>query len=185
MHHPKEGDFITVQSYKHDGTLHRTWQDCMVLKANEDSIITCNDHTPVVESNGRQWVTREPALLYFHKKYWFNIVCMIRKSGISYYSNLASPYVLDDEALKYIDYDLDVKIFPDGEKKLLDIDEYLAHGAEMQYPQSFDLIIKSSLLELVRWINEGKGPFSQAYVDMWYDRYCELSYLQKYHLPHK
>lgn len=29
---PKEGDFITIQSYKHDGSLHRTWRDTMVLK---------------------------------------------------------------------------------------------------------------------------------------------------------
>ena len=49
---------------------------------------------------------------------------MIRDNGISYYCNLASPYILDQEALKYIDYDLDVKVFADGEKKLLDVDEY-------------------------------------------------------------
>ena len=36
---------------------------------------------------------------------------MIRDNGISYYCNLASPFVLDKEALKYIDYDLDVKVF--------------------------------------------------------------------------
>ena len=32
-----------------------------------------------------------------------------------YYCNMASPYYLDEEALKYIDYDLDVKVFTDGE----------------------------------------------------------------------
>lgn len=41
---------------------------------------------------------------------------MIRENGVSYYCNLASPAVLDKEALKYIDYDLDVKVFPNGEK---------------------------------------------------------------------
>ncbi len=30
MRLPKEGDFITIQSYKHDGSLHRTWRDTMV-----------------------------------------------------------------------------------------------------------------------------------------------------------
>ena len=29
---PKEGEFVTIQSYKHDGHLHRTWRDTMVLK---------------------------------------------------------------------------------------------------------------------------------------------------------
>ena len=120
---PKEGDFITIQSYKHDGSLHRTWRDTMVLKTNENSIIGVNDHTLVTESDGRRWVTREPAIVYFHKKFWFNIIGMIRENGVSYYCNLASPYTLDNEALKYIDYDLDVKVFADGEKigKITDV----------------------------------------------------------------
>ena len=96
----------------------------MVLKTTENAIIGVNDHTLVTESDGRRWVTREPAIVYFHKKYWFNIIAMIRNNGISYYCNMASPYYLDEEALKYIDYDLDVKIFTDGEKRLLDVEEY-------------------------------------------------------------
>ena len=100
---PKEGDFITIQSYKHDGSLHRTWRDTMVLKTTENAVIGVNDHTLVTEADGRRWVTREPAIVYFHKKYWFNIIAMIRDNGISYYCNLASPYILDQEALKYID----------------------------------------------------------------------------------
>ena len=63
----KEGDFITIQSYKHDGSLHRTWRDTMVLKTTENAIIGVNDHTLVTESDGRRWVTREPAIVYFHK----------------------------------------------------------------------------------------------------------------------
>lgn len=116
MRLPKEGDFITIQSYKHDGSLHRTWRDTMVLKTTENALIGVNDHTLVTENDGRRWVTREPAIVYFHKKYWFNIIAMIRETGVSYYCNLASPYILDPEALKYIDYDLDVKVFADGEK---------------------------------------------------------------------
>ena len=100
---PKEGDFITIQSYKHDGSLHRTWRDTMVLKITENAIIGVNDHTLVTESDGRRWITREPAIVYFHKKYWFNIIAMIRDNGVSYYCNLASPFHIDQEALKYID----------------------------------------------------------------------------------
>ena len=79
MKQPKEGEFITIKSYKHDGSLHRTWRDTMVLKTSDQSIIGCNDHTLVTESDGRRWVTREAALLYYHQHFWFNIVAMIRK----------------------------------------------------------------------------------------------------------
>ena len=175
MHVPKEGDFITIQSYKHDGSLHRTWRDTMVLKTSEHSIIGVNDHTLVTEADGRRWVTREPAIVYFHKKYWFNIIAMIRDRGVSYYCNLASPYVLDAEALKYIDYDLDVKVFPDGEKRLLDVDEYEDHRLKMHYSKDIDFILKENVKILVDWINNHKGPFSDEYIQLWYERYQQLS----------
>ena len=167
---PREGDFITIKSYKHDGSLHRTWRDTLVLKTSENA-----DHTLVTEDDGRRWVTREPALVYFHKHYWFNIVTMIRDNGISYYCNLASPAVLDREALKYIDYDLDVKVFPNGERRLLDVDEYEAHGAKWHYSAETDKILKHNVLTLVDWIDRGRGPFSKEYVEIWYNRYLELS----------
>ncbi len=163
-------------SYKHDGSLHRTWRDSMILKTSDQSIIGCNDHTLVTEADGRRWVTREPALLYYHKHYWFNVVTMIRQKGVSYYCNLASPYVIDDEALKYIDYDLDIKVFPDGEKRLLDVDEYELHRKIMNYPSDIDHILKENVKILVEWINEGKGPFSPEYVELWYERYNQLSH---------
>ena len=163
-----------MRSYKHDGSLHRTWRDTMVLKTNENSIIGVNDHTLVTESDGRRWVTREPAIVYFHKKFWFNIIAMIRENGVSYYCNLASPYLLDNEALKYIDYDLDIKVFADGEKKLLDVEEYERHKRQMSYPDDIDFILKENVKILVDWINEGKGPFSKEYVAIWYDRYRQL-----------
>lgn len=145
------------------------------IKTSEHSMIGVNDHTLVTESDGRRWVTREPAIVYFHKKYWFNVIAMIREKGVSYYCNLASPFLLDDEALKYIDYDLDIKVFPDGEKRLLDVDEYEMHSKMMNYPNDIDFILKENVKILVDWINNGDGPFSEGYIDIWYNRYKQLS----------
>lgn len=174
MQLPKEGDYIAIQSYKHDGHFHRNWRDTMVLKASENAIIGCNDHTLVTEADGRRWVTREPAIVYFHRHYWFNIIAMIRDTGVTYYCNLASPYTMDKEALKYIDYDLDIKVFPDGEKRLLDVYEYAAHATEWNYPLEIDQILRGSVHELIRFVDEEKGPFAPGFVDLWYKRYQEL-----------
>ena len=176
MQIPKEGDYVAIKSYKHDGSLHRTWRDTMVLKTSDDAIIGCNDHTLVTESDGRRWVTREPAVLFFHRHFWFNVIAMIRDNGVSYYCNLASPMTIDQEALKYIDYDLDVKVFPDGEKRLLDVDEYEAHSKLWGYPKTTDRILKANVNTLVDWIDHGKGPFSQAYINLWYERYQQLAH---------
>ena len=174
MNMPREGEFIAIKSYKHDRSLHRTWRDTMVLKNTDNEFIGVNDHTLVTEDDGRRWVTREPAIVYFHRHYWFNIIAMIRDNGVSYYCNLASPFTMDKEALKYVDYDLDVKVFPNGEKKLLDVDEYQAHGLKWEYSEELDMILKSNVKVLVDWINNAKGPFSKEYIDLWYRRYRML-----------
>lgn len=168
---PKEGQRVRIQSYKHDGNIHRVWKETVVLKATEDIIIGGNDHTLVTESDGRCWVTREPAIVYFHKELWFNVICMFREDGIYYYCNLSSPYVYDGEGIKYIDYDLDIKVFPDGKYHLLDEDEYLVHKKRMKYSNDIDEILKVNVDILQEWIEQEKGPFATDFVKIWYQRF--------------
>ncbi|MFS0752475.1 DUF402 domain-containing protein [Oceanobacillus sp. 1P07AA] len=168
---PNAGSKVSIQSYKHNGQLHRTWENSVILKGTESVVIGANDRTKVVESDGRSWITREPAICYFHSKYWFNIIGMLRNDGIYYYCNISSPFVYDGEALKYIDYDLDVKVFPDMTFQLLDEDEYEEHRNLMNYPQVIDRILHQQLEILIRWIRQGKGPFSPDFVDNWYEMY--------------
>nr|WP_255783483.1 DUF402 domain-containing protein [Oceanobacillus alkalisoli] len=168
---PEPGSRIEIQSYKHDGTLHRIWESSLVLKGTESEIIGANDRTKVKESDGRVWLTREPAICYFHSEHWFNIIGMIRNNGIHYYCNLSSPFIYEDGALKYIDYDLDVKVFPDMTYHLLDEDEYSLHSKIMHYPIEIDRILQKNLKLLKHWIHQQKGPFAPDFIDNWYERY--------------
>ena len=43
------------------------------------------------------------------------------------------------------------------------------------YSPEIDKILKHNVLTLVDWINNGKGPFSKEYVEIWYNRYLQLS----------
>ncbi|MEN1970192.1 DUF402 domain-containing protein [Lentibacillus sp. N15] len=168
---PKAGSKIQIHSYKHNGQLHRIWENSLVLKGTESIVIVANDKTEVIESDGRTWVTREPAICYFHAKVWFNIIGMLRNDGIYYYCNIGSPFVYDREALKYIDYDLDVKVYPDMTFDILDEDEYEEHKAQMGYPLVIDRILYKNLDVLLRWIRQRKGPFAADFIDEWYERY--------------
>lgn len=107
---PKLYQDIQIQSYKHDESLHRIWEKATVLEATDEYVIVANKRTKVIESNGRFWHTREPSVTWFYKNHWFNIIGIIKKDSIHFYCNIASPYLIDDEALKYIDYDLDIKV---------------------------------------------------------------------------
>ncbi|TCT17945.1 hypothetical protein EDD68_12618 [Melghiribacillus thermohalophilus] len=171
MRIPEPGQTIVIQSYKHNGQLHRVWEETTLLKGTRNLMIGANDRTKVTESDGRTWITREPAICFFHTQYWFNVIGMIRNDGVYYYCNISSPFVFDEEALKYIDYDLDIKVFPDMTYTLLDEDEYEEHKRRMNYPKVLDQILRNNVEILESWILQRKGPFSPEFVDQWYERY--------------
>lgn len=81
------------------------------------------------------------------------------------------PFVYDAEALKYIDYDLDVKVYPDMTYDLLDEDEYAEHKEQMSYPVVLDRILEQNVEHLLRWVRQRQGPFAPDFIDQWYERY--------------
>lgn len=168
---PKEGQNVQIQSYKHNGKIHRIWSETTILKGTNHVIIGGNNRTLVTESDGRTWVTREPAIVYFHAEYWFNVICMFREDGVYYYCNLSSPFVCDNEAIKYIDYDLDIKVYPNGKYHLLDEDEYQQHMKQMNYPKEIDLILRRNVDILQQWIERKKGPFAPDFIKVWQERF--------------
>ncbi len=168
---PRSGETIEIHSFKHNGHIHRVWKETTVLKCTSQIFIGANDQTKVIEADGRSWTTREPAICYFHSEHWFNIIGMLRNDGIYYYCNLSSPFIVDEEALKYIDYDLDIKVFPDMTFTLLDEDEYEDHRRKMNYPAEIDEILKRNIEILTHWIYQKKGPFAPEFVDKWYEHY--------------
>ena len=40
---PVEGETIQIHSYKHNGRIHRVWQETMVLKATKNVVIGANE----------------------------------------------------------------------------------------------------------------------------------------------
>ena len=172
---PEKHTYLYVHSYKHDGKMHRTWAKGFVLDANEECITIVNNKTLVSESDGRKWYTREPAIWFLFPNSWFNVICMIRKSGVYYYCNLASPALYDTEAIKYIVYDLDVKVYPDGNLIHLDEDEYIEHKRIMGYPAEIDRIIRYSEKELIRRIERNEKPFQESYILELYEKYQAIN----------
>lgn len=170
----KIGDIIYIQSYKHDGSLHRTWSSATVLDDDDEKTVVITYKTWVVESNGRKWFTKEPAICFYYKKKWINIISMIRKQGIFYYCNLASPSIYDGEALKNIDYDLDIKLFPDGKSILLDEDEFLIHQRQMKYGNELIDIIVSEKDNLQYMVDHRFGPFKDEVINDYFTRYLHL-----------
>lgn len=170
----KETDRVFIQSYKHDGSLHRTWAKGFVIEANAARTVVVTNHALVSEADGRRWITREPAVCFFYPDEWFNVISMIRKTGVYYYCNIASPSIYDGEAIKNIDYDLDVKVSPQGKTAILDEDEYQLHFRQMNYGEKLDQVLRYELARLLARIQRQASPFNEKEIWELYDRYLSL-----------
>ena len=175
----KKGDKLVIHCYKHDGSLEHISDGAIVLENNDEMLICGNSKTKITEKDGRSYMTNEPAVLFFYKKRWFNVIGQLKKFGLFYYCNIATPYLIDDGILKYIDYDLDLRVFPDGGFKILDKNEYNYHKRIMHYSKETDMIVKRELNELIKMKKLNIGPFEKGLVKKYYDLYKKITENEK------
>ena len=168
------GDKLQIQCYKHNGKIHRAWDEAVVLDIKKNYIVFGNNKTRVTEAEGNVWRTNEPAIMYFFKDRWFNIISQLKKNGIYYYCNIATPFILEDNTVKYIDYDLDLRIFPNGEYKILDQLEYQYHKRIMNYSDDLDFVINNALEDLIEFYKEGSPMFDSRENKKYHSLYEEI-----------
>lgn len=171
---PVPGTNIRIESFKHDHSLHRIWDKTTLIHSSDAVVIGGNDRVKVIEADGREWRTREPAICTFGRGQWFNTIAMIREDGIYYYCNIGSPFSLKGQLLSYIDYDLDVKVFPDMTYTILDEEEFLLHSRQMNYPPEVIQRVQGALQEVLEWVRLRRGPFQNGFVQRWYERYLQV-----------
>ena len=170
----KIGDTLVIHCYKHNGMIHKSWKSAVVLEVNDDFIVLGNENVLVTKQDGRTWHTKEPAIMFFYKKRWFNIIAQLKPNGIFYYCNIASPYVIDEGILKYIDYDLDLRVFNDGAFKILDRNEYNYHKKLMKYPREINFIIKNELSSLIEMKKASVFPFNVETVEYYHNVFKKI-----------
>ena len=153
------GDKFIIHSYKHDKSIHRAWDEAILLDICDDYLVFGNNKTEVIESDGRVWHTKEPAILFFYEHSWYNVIGQMKTDGIYYYCNIASPYVIEDKTIKYIDYDRG---------------EYNYHKKKMHYPNELDKILKDDLSSLIEIVRKKDGPFNHDLIEHYHDVYNNL-----------
>ena len=144
------GDNFQIQCYKHNGKPHRSWSEAVILDIKKDYIVLGNYKATVINSDGNVWKTKEPDIMYFFKEEWFNIIAQLKKDGLYFKCNIASPYLIEENTIKWIDYDLDLRIFPSGEYKVLDKMEYKYHKKLMEYSDELDVVINGAMDDLIK-----------------------------------
>ena len=164
MENYAKGNVLRVHCYKHNGKIHRTWDKTTVLDETDDYLVCGNNKVKITESTKRTHRTKETAIVFFYKRRWFHVTAQFKTNGLFYKVDIASPFLYDEGVIKYIDYDLDVKIFPDGSFRVLDKNEYKYHRKLMKYPDKLDSKLQSELTDLINMIRANVGPFNRKLV---------------------
>ena len=98
---------------------------------------------------------------------------MLKEDGICYYCNIASPALINHKMIKYIDYDLDAKLFPSGDIRILDEKEYLRHKKLYNYSDDLDVVLKYQTKEIVKKMENHEWPFDDSRIKHYYDKFLE------------
>jgi len=170
----KKGEVLQIHCYKHNGKIHRIWDEATVIEETDDYLICGNYKTKVIESDERSHRTNEPAIIFFYKHNWFNIIAQFKEFGLFYYCNIASPYIFDESTIKYIDYDLDLRVFPDGGYRILDKNEYKFHKKIMNYSEELDYILNKELEKLIKMKKNNEGPFDKKTIVKYLEMYKNI-----------
>ena len=170
----KIGEKYKIHCYKHDGKINQTSDEAIVVDIQDDYIVCINDKVKITESDGRSYHTREPAILFFYKKRWFNIIAQMKPFGLFYYCNIGTPFLVDENIIKYIDYDLDLRVFPSGGYKVLDKNEYKYHKKIMRYSDEIDFIAKKELESLIEMKKNNEGPFNKDIINKYSEKYLKI-----------
>ncbi len=166
--------WVQIHSFKHNGHIHRCWERNYVLEDNENFLIVASKRTRVIEDDGRRWYTHEPAVTILSKKDWFNAIGMLKEEGICYYCNIASPSIVSDGKIKYIDYDLDLKLYPDGNIKVLDEKEYARHKEQYNYDDRLDKVLNSEVKKIYYLMEKHLFPFDDKVIYEYYDLFKHI-----------
>lgn len=165
------GDKYNIHAYKHNGELYKVWDKTIFLDQTEDYYVFANNKTKVTEIDGRTWRTKEPAIIFYYKKNWFNIIAQLKSNGIYFYCNISSPVIIENNTIKFIDYDLDLRVFKDGSYKILDKSEYQYHKKLMNYPKELCEVVEYELDNLIKKYNNNEEPFNIETINKYNDMY--------------
>lgn len=178
---PRFKKWLRVQAYKHDGKLHREWAPAYLVEETDEYWALASRMSSVIESDGRRWMTKEPAIFMLFKHKWMNVIAMFKeRGGITYYVNIATPTILDDDYLRYIDYDLDVKLYPDLVEKTLDEKEFQYNAKHYGYPEKLMKVVLKSKEEVIEMIENKAFPFVDSEIERLYDIFANIEPIRKH-----
>ncbi|BAP39447.1 DUF402 domain-containing protein [Metamycoplasma canadense] len=159
------GQLTSIQAFKYDGTLYRQYEGCKIVANLDDFVVVLLMKTKVQELN-INWVVSTPVLFFFAKNKFYNASITLNENGKNnIYINLASPFFIEDQIIKYIDFDLDIKCYSEVDFNVIDWSDFKESIVKLKYPLKLIYRIYDELDFLEEQRRLKRGIFSNKLID--------------------
>lgn len=141
---------IIVNSRKYDGSLHRSW-NCELVSFDGEHLVLRGEFDRDVEHEGLGLILAGTITIeHFWLSKWHNVFRFESHEGVlrNHYVNVSMPPTFDGKTLEFVDLDLDVVIWPNGEYVVLDEMEFANNSIKLEYPDEVDARCLASLKEI-------------------------------------
>jgi protein associated with RNAse G/E len=172
-------EFINIQAYKHDGTLYRQWNGARIVGSSKDYVLVLLNKTKVQESKNQKWVITEPIIWFFSTNKFFNVTLTIKEDGCYYYANLSSPFFFEDNTIKYIDYDYDIKKYPRKKFSIVDHNDFINN--KDWYDEDTKNVIYQNLVELAEMSIKKESIFNETTIKEVVKKLISIRIIDKKH----
>ena len=154
---------VFVRASNYDGSSH--WEHPALLIRESDSLLITQTASGLEISTERgPWNSPYDTRGHYWPDRWFNVIRLEEPGrGLNgFYCNIATPAQLDGEDLRYVDLQLDVRVFVSGEEwsyAVLDADEFEAARRRYGYPDDLIVRCRRAVDEVIALVEARAFPF--------------------------
>jgi protein associated with RNAse G/E len=152
---------VLVNSRKMDNKIHRSW-NTKLIEQNASLLILFGEFKNEI-IHKHLGVIRRGTLSYEYYWFdrWYSVFRFHEPDGSlrNFYCNINKPPIFENNILNYIDLDIDVIVWNDYQREILDVDEFEENKKKYNYSEKLVKKTKDSLTELLELIDNRHFPF--------------------------
>lgn len=155
-------DCLTLEVSRSDGSF--KWsQPLHVLERRGPMVVgEWREGDEVIEGS-EKLIQPATARLVLWTDRWYNVIHnSVPMYDRVWYCNIATPAVLEGDALRYTDMGLDIAVTTDGEVQVLDEDEFASNQARHGHHESVTHAARQGLAAALDLISRREFPFTDA-----------------------
>lgn len=156
------GKKILIKAYKYPDRLHYEWEADIIQVTEQFVMVACHaERIFYHHTKQKQFIMPYPSIEIFYFNEWYTFSVSFRENGIQmYYCNIAMPAHMDNEAISFVDLDLDYLKEPDEDWKVVDEQEFIHNQKQFQYPEPLIAGATSALERLQQLVAQKQFPFN-------------------------